>query len=563
MLTRIVYILFVMAYSLSLMGQENVLSEATVETVLLEVEERYQVRFSYSKEIVPYQEPVREVVFTNSLNDVLKDLTVKTGIIYSRRGSRIILNYDPSRKVVAALNHDDDLAYESVPSVRDDIVESLVKFDEQEPSNQESSKIGEKEQSASEKPRGKRVESLVELGMLRSNPVSREVQYQEDLALLNSNEDIHFMQISIVPTKLNRARKSKYRNRLSLNIIAGYTGGVEGLEVGGFTNGVKRDVHGMQFAGFGNVVGGNVQGGQVSGFFNYNRGIMRGLQMAGFANVNEQADAFQFAGAFNFNHRVSRGLQAAGFFNSGRYIAGVQLAGFFNLALGNINGQASGFCNVAEDVDVQLTGFVNVAKKVSVLQVGLVNVADTVSGISIGLVNLIKHGYNKIEISGGDAMYANLALKLGTTRFYNIFQFGTNFKRDQNELGMIWGYGYGFGFLNKLSNQVRLNPEVVVMQVNERGIRRLNTDPITPRGLQNELNLLGQLKLLLNIRNSGNTEIVAGPTLNLSISKIADAQGLDYGTTIAPYAIWDKTYIRDDRPLNTKVWVGFSAGIRL
>ncbi len=563
MITRILCILFVLGYSLSLTGQENVLSDATVETVLLEVEERYQVRFSYSKEIVPYHEPVREVVFTNSLNELLEDLTVKTGIIYSRRGSRIILNYDPSQKVVAAINPDADLAYESVPSVRDEITESIVTFEAQEPLNQESSNIDEEKEATSEKPGEKRVESLVELGMVRSNPVSREVQYQEDLARLNSKEDIHFMQVSFVPTKLNRARKSKFRNRLSLNIIAGYTGGVEGLEVGGFTNGVKRDVHGMQFAGFGNVVGGNVQGGQVSGFFNYNRGIMRGLQMAGFANVNEQADAFQFAGAFNFNHRVSRGLQAAGFFNSGRYIAGVQLAGFFNLALGNINGQASGFCNVAEDVDVQLTGFVNVAKKVGVLQVGLVNVADTVSGISIGLVNLIKHGYNKVEISGGDAMYANLALKLGTTRFYNIFQVGTNFRRDPNELGMIWGYGYGFGFLNKLNNQVRLNPEVIVMQVNERGNRILTTDPVPLRRLQNELNLLGQLKLLLNIRNSGSTEIVAGPTLNISISKVENVQGLDYGTSIAPYTIWDKTYIRDDRPLNTKVWIGFSAGIRL
>ena len=408
-----------------------------------------------------------------------------------------------------------------------------------------------------------RLESLVELGRINSAPLTPESRYREDLAMINSDEDIHFMQISFVPTKINRARKSKYRNRFSLNILAGYTGGVEGLEIGGFTNGVKRDVHGLQFAGFGNMVGGNIEGGQFSGFVNYNQGIMRGLQMAGFANVNEQADAFQFAGAFNFNHRVSRGFQAAGFFNSGRYIAGVQLAGFFNLALGNINGQASGFCNIAEQVDVQVAGFVNVAKKVDIMQIGLVNVADSVSGVSIGLVNLIKHGYNKIEISGSEALYANAALKLGTTRFYNIFQIGTNFKRDINRIGMVWGYGYGFGFLNKLTNQVRLNPELVVMQINESGKSKTNLDPLSLSRYNRKLNLLGQLKLLFNINNTGNTEIVVGPTLNVSISKIQNISGLGYGTSISPYTIWDKTYIRNDRPLNTKVWVGFSAGVRI
>ena len=91
----------------------------------------------------------------------------------------------------------------------------------------------------------------------------------------------------------------------------------------------------------------------------------------------------------------------------------------------------------AEDVDVQVAGLVNVAKNVDVLQLGLINVADSVSGVSFGLLNLIKKGYNKIEISTGDALYGNLAVKLGTRNFYNIFQVGTNFKKNVLGNGII------------------------------------------------------------------------------------------------------------------------------
>ncbi|MBK8505609.1 MAG: hypothetical protein IPL46_27465 [Saprospiraceae bacterium] len=274
-----------------------------VEDALLNIEEHYQIRFSYSKDIVPHDELVALAFDRKTLLDVLEDLGSQTGIIYRQRGSRVVLNYDPVRKeaVIAKavlINELEMIDSKEFPQTAQ-AIDSRPKLTEPE-SQEVRDSIG----------------NLSVLDRRQENPpVSHhERRYEAKALTIIREEERQWLQISLLPARSLVDRKVSKVNHFSLNIIAGHTGGVEGLELGGFVNTVKKDVQGVQLAGFANFIGGNVEGIQLSGFTNFNKGIMRGLQIGGFSNINVQADAVQLAGAFNLNRRISRGYQVAGFF---------------------------------------------------------------------------------------------------------------------------------------------------------------------------------------------------------------------------------------------------------
>lgn len=530
-------IILLLPFSGHLMAQVHS-GKMMVEEMLLDMEDRYQVRFSYSKDIVPYDEMVAVGFERKSLVEVLEELGSQTGIIYRRRGSRVVLNYDPERKR--------EMEEARVVLINNPIVDSL---DE---------KTVPREEELVSLPDDVAVprDTMTRFALLSRSEakelVRSEQRYYEAEALrLDVDEEVQLMQVSLLPLRSILDRKRSKINHFSFNIVAGYTGGLQGFEIGGVANAVKRDMLGVQIAGATNYIGGNVEGIQLAGFTNFNQGIMRGIQVGGLGNINVQSDAIQIAGAFNLNRRISRGYQLAGLFNAGRNVTGGQLSGFFNLSLGNVYFQGSGFCNVAEDVDVQVAGLVNVAKNVDVLQLGLINVADSVSGVSFGLLNLIKKGYNKIEISTGDALYGNLAVKLGTRNFYNIFQVGTNFKKNVLGNGIIWGYGYGFGFFQKISEGFKFNPELLVSNIQEKRI------------IKPDLNLLNQVKFLFHFTEDKKMEIFAGPTFNFMISNLTSEEGELVGSEISNYTLFEKNIFESIEPVNYKFWIGFNAGIRL
>ncbi|MTI32558.1 hypothetical protein [Xanthovirga aplysinae] len=192
-----------------------------------------------------------------------------------------------------------------------------------------------------------------------------------------------FIQLSLVPgvgTNLNSGGLAD--NRISLNLIAGYSGGASGLEVGGVLNIVRQNLVGTQIAGFGNIVGGSSKGLQIAGFSNHNRGEVNGVQIAGFSNsITSTLTGIQVAGFSNFLKGEMKGTQLAGFSNvslekvDGIQVAGFsnvskddvekyQIAGFSNVALGKVNGiQFAGFSNYAQkDVEkAQVSAFSNVS----------------------------------------------------------------------------------------------------------------------------------------------------------------------------------------------------------
>lgn len=171
-------------------------------------------------------------------------------------------------------------------------------------------------------------------------------------------------QISFLPMiGSNRSMGGLVENNLSVNVLAGYSGGVKGLEIGGLVNITRFDVEGLQLAGLGNITGGTVSGVQIGGFFNNNRGTIKGVQIAGFQNiVMDTVTGIQVAGFVNVLKGQMDGYQIAGFTNiTTQDVTGMQLAGFLNIAKGNVDLlQVAGFGNMGADVGGgQVSGFYN------------------------------------------------------------------------------------------------------------------------------------------------------------------------------------------------------------
>jgi len=303
------------------------------------------------------------------------------------------------------------------------------------------------------------------------------------------------------------------------------------MEVGGFINSIRKGVKGFQFAGLGNIVGKDVTGTQLAGLFNYDGGVVNGVQVAGLANIIS---------------RDMSGVQASALFNvTGGKADAFQAAGLFNFSGGDAKMQVGGLFNVAKDVEVgQVGGFLNVAKKVNGFQIGFINVADTVSGVPIGFLNIIKHGYNKFDIYGSEALYANVSLKLGAKAFYNIFHFGARFSNGEE---YAWGFGYGIGFVSTFNDHNALNFEVTATHVSEN------------ETFTKHLNLLGQVRFLYDRKIAQSIDFFMGPTLNLMFSKLKNLETQEIGSSIVPYSLIDKTF---NGATKLQAWIGVSGGFR-
>ncbi|HAS35047.1 MAG TPA: hypothetical protein DCS15_01070 [Flavobacteriales bacterium] len=112
---------------------------------------------------------------------------------------------------------------------------------------------------------------------------------------------IPFQVTFFTPLGTNGWDYEQFETNLSVNIIAGHNGAVNGLEFGGFWNSDRHYMHGLQLAGFGNSVFGDVNGIQGAGFINVDMKSFHGVQGAGF---------------LNHVHKNFHGIQLAGFSNS-------------------------------------------------------------------------------------------------------------------------------------------------------------------------------------------------------------------------------------------------------
>ena len=516
-----------------------------VKDALDDISENYKVKFSYSSSVVNVRQRVSANVENVPLSTGLDELFDRTPIVYSRIGQHVVLRNNPDKllsknkepkKKTEPSTIDEEPAEEAPPAI-------LVKMEEPE----------------KERPLP---DSVISLEMPDSRPVNREGRmYPFDQTLLNfekwrthaeyamrPTDDKRLAQVSILPKiGTNTGKSADITNNVSINLLWGESGGVDGMEVGAIQNKVNKDMNGFQFAGIGNQVGRNVTGTQVSGIYNKNSGTTRGLQAAGIINLTNGVQAAQAAGLVNWARGDMAGLQASGLMNRAFGDAqGLQAAGLMNISGGRTKAQISGLYNKAGDVEIFQTALMNVSTgQMKGLQVGLINISDTVSGVPIALINIVKRGYNHIEIYGSEILHGNFQFKLGANHFYNIFHIGAQVPPGDGSY--IWGIGYGIGTVAKLKPKSHLNFELMAMHINEN------------ETWTNTLNSIGQFRFLWNYQIARSIGFFLGPTANVMVSQLRNPETGEISPSVVPYSLINEDF---DANTNLRAWVGVNAGFR-
>ena len=419
-------------------------------------------------------------------------------------------------------------------------------------------------------PKFEKLEPVIEDYPLPIAIIPREVIVNADN--LEHVSDLKFAQVSFLPSLgTNLSSYGVVENRLSFNILAGYSKGVKGFELGSLFNIVKENVSGLQLGGIGNMVGGYVKGAQIGGFFSMNSKSVTGIQLSGFANTaldsltGVQLSGFanilkghmngaQISGFYNMTTKNVDGLQIAGFANtawedvklfqvagfanlSRGKVDGVQIAGFANMAKSVNFAQISGFMNVASDEikGVQISTFLNIADKVKGLQLGFINISDTTSGLNLGFLSYVHKGYHRFEVSADETFYANAAFKTGTKRFYNVFQAGIDPTDAQT-----WYAGYGFGTETKGKRRLIVGLDLTGNQIFE-----------GKPTIGSTITALFKINLNIGLRIFKGSAITVGPSANFLITNQSDETGTYVSTLQPPYA---KQYLHEQ--FLAHYWIG-------
>lgn len=251
-------------------------------------------------------------------------------------------------------------------------------------------------------------------------------------------------QASLVPgISSHRGLSSNIVNKVSLNIIGGYTAGTNGVEVAGAFNLTKGNIKNVQAAGAFNVVGGSVIGFQTSGLYNDVNENLKGVQLGGALNRLEgDLNGVQVAGAINIIGNNLKGAQIAGVVNWSNNTEGVQISGLINKTSNQLKG-------------AQISGAINYAKKMDGFQIGIINLADTSSGVSLGLINFSRNGYFTFKAYSSETIHNNIALKTGNKKLYTLLIAGSNFSANAK----VFTYGIGLGHDFKIGKNLTIGTE--------------------------------------------------------------------------------------------------------
>lgn len=333
-------------------------------------------------------------------------------------------------------------------------------------------------------------------------------------------------QLSFTPGLSTHGRMSgQVINNFSLNVLGGYSGGVNGLEIGGLFNIDKKDVRYVQVGGLFNIVGGDVAGVQVGGVSNTVLGAMAGVQVGGVSNyTRKNLTGVQVGGVYNHTAGFVKGVQVAGVGSFSREkVSGVQIGGVGNIANRDMHG-------------LQVGGVFNYAKRLKGVQIGLINIADTSDGLSIGLITVVLKGYHKLAISANEVANFNVGFKTGNHRLYNILQAGMNLQPDQK----AYSFGYGLGSEWRMGKRFSINPEL--------------TGNYLYVGNWSDANVLGKAALNFNFKLGKYVAIFGGPVFNAYYTEQTSGYS-GYRFPIPPSG-----YRSFDLYDNTRGWIGWQAG---
>jgi hypothetical protein len=380
---------------------------------------------------------------------------------------------------------------------------------------------------------------------------------------LKAIQETRAAQISLLPSigiGSNLSTNGLIVNHFSLNVLAGYSNGVAGCEIGGIFNLTKNDVYGVQVGGIGNMVGGkingvqvggisnvvlnDIRGVQVGGINNLVRGHVEGVQVGGITNmITGGFDGLQLAGISNFARTSSNGFQVAGISNVvADTLYGGQIAGIGNWARRGINRcQISGFVNIAyTNQGTQLTGFYNYAKVNDGIQIGLVNSTLSGDGVALGLVSFCKEGYRSTEIGQNEVFLINLNFKTGVNKLYNIYSAGIHFI-DRPRIGA----GLGLGNKTRLSKRFSLSTEISAHVVQFDNFNSFQG------------NQMYKTALTLDVRLAKWLTIYLGPNFNAGISRYQNTEG-----NFETFMNYKPFYTANSASSQLQLWWGAQCGLR-
>lgn len=379
---------------------------------------------------------------------------------------------------------------------------------------------------------------------------------------LEGIQEIRLAQISLVPSVgigSNLSTNGLITNRISLNILAGYSNGVRGAEVGGILNMTKGNVFGAQIGGIANLVGGDVTGGQVAGIASLIQGNFIGAQVSGVSGivkrdflgvqasgvssiVRGRFEGIQVSGVSNIAYRSSRGIQIAGISNTVfDTLIGIQGSGIVNFALHGTNyAQVAGIANIADSSKgIQLSGIFNRAKVNSGFQLGLINCSKSGSGIALGLFNFVRDGYHKTEVSANEIFPVNVTFKTGNQRLYNSYHFGLRFGSKMHYAG-----GLGFGTYFNLGEKTKMSLD-------------LTGDMVFKEGGPDGFAQLYKLSTTFDFQLAKWVTVFGGPSVNMNVMQFKDSEGL-FTSDIA----FNPFYSEQTATAGIQGWVGGQIGFR-
>ena len=494
-----------------------------LETVLSKISQKYTIPFAYSKNFIPIEQRMNITIVQQPLKTALDSLFAPTKIIYAVIGQSIILRIDRSKSISTSKNIEDSAPS---PPPLPTITYRNYKIT---PFLTKNGYILLRKDRAIDSYILDSLQNLSTKELDLSNPYTSS-PYRE------------LFQVTFIPSIRSNLYADSITNTFSLNVFWGVNGGVEGIELAGFGNTLIKDMKGLQIAGLWNHVGGDMSGTQFGSVFNYNEGYTRGQQFTLGANITQETKAIQIAGLMNIVLESFSGLQLALLANYARTQSdGLQMALLFNRVDGPANQQYA-LINKAKEIQNTQVGLLNIAPYVKGRQFGLINYAIQTKHTPIGLFSFVKDGFNRIEVGGGESLFANFGFKLGVRKFYNILHFGYRFTNDN------WSLGYGIGTGLKIANKQHIHLEYVLSHVNE-------GDWWTK-----EMNWLNQLRINYDWQiGKEKTSLFLGPTFNWIVSKIQNKEtSLLTGSNLPSY-----TLVNTNRAdANWKIWFGASAGIR-
>ncbi|WP_437805492.1 LA_2272 family surface repeat-containing protein [Sorangium sp. So ce1078] len=352
--------------------------------------------------------------------------------------------------------------------------------------------------------------------------------------------------------------------RYSLNLVAGYTAGITGLELGAGVNIASSFMCGAQFSAGANLALGPARGAQISaglnvaralsgaqvGSINVAAGPVSGAQ-GGVLNIAAGAMDGAQLGAINFAAGAAVDLQIGlanaavsdatdvqvGLVNLGVGEATDAQIGLVNVAAGKSTGTQVSLANIGagESTDAQI-GLVNVATgKVEGMQIGLINYADE-SPFSFGLLNIIRNGRLHLDVWGLESGVVMAGLKNGSDHFHNIYGIGVRVTGDHPRMV----FSLGLGGRISLGERAYADLDLLAYSLH---------DPSSA----NPSAALVQARALLGVRVFPELAVFGGPSYNVSFGETAED---------APLSPYGSIPLRIDDTDAQRGWPGVVLGVQ-